>query len=61
MRQACAPSTARWAHRAARLLEHFMPLARYALIADGEQMYPGSMYGQPFAEKTEVSIRQHAL
>jgi len=45
--------------------EHFMPLARYALIADGEQihsaMYPGSMYGQPFAEKTEVSIRQHAL
>lgn len=45
--------------------EHFMPLARYALIADGEQihsaMYPGSAYGQPFAEKMEVSIRQHAL
>jgi len=29
--------------------EHFLPLARYALIADGEQihsaMYPGSIYG----------------
>jgi nitrilase len=45
--------------------EHFMPLARYALIADGEQihsaMYPGSAFGQPFADKMEVSIRQHAL
>jgi aliphatic nitrilase len=45
--------------------EHFNPLARYALIADGEQihtaMYPGSAYGQPFADKMQVSIRQHAL
>ncbi|GHO81529.1 aliphatic nitrilase [Ktedonobacter sp. SOSP1-85] len=45
--------------------EHFQPLARYALIADGEQihsaMYPGSFAGQRFAEKMEVSIRQHAL
>ncbi len=45
--------------------EHFLPLARYALIADGEQihsaMYPGSAYGQPFADKMEISIRQHAL
>jgi nitrilase len=45
--------------------EHFLPLARYALIADGEQihsaMYPGSVYGEPFAQKMEVSIRQHAL
>jgi nitrilase len=45
--------------------EHFMPLARYALIAGGEQihsaMYPGSAFGQAFADKTEVSIRQHAL
>ncbi len=45
--------------------EHFLPLARYALIADGEQihsaMYPGSIYGQPSSEKMEVSIRQHAL
>jgi aliphatic nitrilase len=45
--------------------EHFLPLARYALIADGEQihsaMYPGSAFGQPFADKMEISIRQHAL
>ena len=45
--------------------EHFLPLARYALIADGEQihaaMYPGSAFGQPFADKMQVSIRQHAL
>jgi nitrilase len=45
--------------------EHFLPLARYALIVDGEQihsaMYPGSIYGQPFADKAEISIRQHAL
>jgi nitrilase len=44
--------------------EHFLPLARYALIADGEQihsaMYPGSAYGQPFADKMEVAIRHHA-
>jgi nitrilase len=34
-------------------------------MADGEQihsaMYPGSIYGAPFAQKMEVSIRQHAL
>jgi aliphatic nitrilase len=45
--------------------EHNMPLARYALMADGEQihssMYPGSMFGDPFAQKTEINIRQHAL
>jgi nitrilase len=45
--------------------EHYMPLARYALIADGEQihsaMFPGSAYGQPFTNKIEVAIRQHAL
>ena len=45
--------------------EHFMPLARYALIADGEQihsaMFPGSAWGQPFSDKVEVSIRQHAM
>lgn len=46
--------------------EHFMPLARYAFIADGEQihsaMYPGSLAGpMGFAEKMEMSIRQHAL
>lgn len=45
--------------------EHYLPLARYALIADGEQihsaMYPGSFAGPLFAEQMEVSIRQHAL
>ena len=45
--------------------EHNNPLARYALMADGEEihsaMYPGSMFGEPFAEKTEINIRQHAL
>jgi aliphatic nitrilase len=38
--------------------EHHLPLARYALIADGEQihaaMYPGSFAGPLFAEQAEV-------
>jgi nitrilase len=45
--------------------EHYNPLARYAMIADGEQihsaMYPGSIFGELFAAQTEVNIRQHAL
>jgi aliphatic nitrilase len=45
--------------------EHFNPLARYALMADGEQihaaMYPGSFAGPQFTAQMEVSIRQHAL
>jgi aliphatic nitrilase len=45
--------------------EHYNPLARYALIADGEQihsaMYPGSFGGDIFAEQTQINIRQHAL
>jgi nitrilase len=45
--------------------EHYLPLARYALMADGEQihaaMYPGSFAGDLFAEQTQVNIRQHAL
>jgi nitrilase len=45
--------------------EHYNPLARYALMADGEQihaaMYPGSFAGDRFSEQTEVNIRQHAL
>ncbi|WP_413704603.1 nitrilase-related carbon-nitrogen hydrolase [Pseudomonas sp. Pseusp16] len=45
--------------------EHYNPLARYALMADGEQihaaMYPGSFAGPLFAAQMEVSIRQHAL
>ena len=45
--------------------EHYNPLARYALMADGEQihsaMYPGSFGADRFAEQTQVNIRQHAL
>jgi aliphatic nitrilase len=45
--------------------EHYLPLARFALIADGEQihsaMYPGSFAGDLFAEQMEINIRQHAL
>lgn len=45
--------------------EHYNPLARYAMMAGGEQihaaMYPGSIFGTLFAEQTEVNIRQHAL
>ena len=45
--------------------EHYNPLARYALMADGEQihvgMFPGSMVGQIFADQIEVTIRHHAL
>jgi aliphatic nitrilase len=45
--------------------EHYNPLARYAMMADGEQihsaMYPGSIFGDLFTEQTEVNIRQHAL
>ena len=45
--------------------EHYNPLARYALMADREQihvaMFPGSMVGEIFAEQIEVTIRHHAL
>ena len=45
--------------------EHYNPLARYALMADGEEihsaMYPGSIFGDLFAQQTEINIRQHAL
>jgi aliphatic nitrilase len=45
--------------------EHYNPLARYAMIADGEQihsaMYPGSIFGDLFSQQTQVNIRQHAL
>ncbi|MBU1333173.1 MAG: Nit6803 family nitriliase [Gammaproteobacteria bacterium] len=45
--------------------EHYNPLARYALMADGEQihaaMFPGSLVGEIFAEQMEVTIRHHAL
>jgi aliphatic nitrilase len=45
--------------------EHYNPLARYAMMADGEQihsaMYPGSIFGDLFSEQRQANIRQHAL
>lgn len=45
--------------------EHYNPLARFAMMADREQihsaMYPGSIFGDLFAQQTEINIRQHAL
>jgi aliphatic nitrilase len=45
--------------------EHYNPLARYALMADNEQihvaMFPGSLVGNVFREQIEVTIRHHAL
>lgn len=45
--------------------EHYNPLARYALMADHEQihaaMFPGSLVGPIFAEQIAATIRHHAL
>ncbi|MCB8875720.1 Nit6803 family nitrilase [Acidisoma silvae] len=45
--------------------EHYNPLARYALMADHEEIhasqFPGSMVGPIFADQIEVTIRHHAL
>jgi nitrilase len=45
--------------------EHYNPLARYALMADHEEihvsMFPGSLVGPIFAEQIAVTIRHHAL
>jgi aliphatic nitrilase len=45
--------------------EHYNPLARYAMMADGEEihsaMYPGSIFGDLFSEQTQINVRQHAL
>jgi len=45
--------------------EHYNPLARYALMAQQEQIhcsqFPGSLVGQIFADQMEVTIRHHAL
>jgi nitrilase len=45
--------------------EHYNPLARFALMADHEQvhvsMFPGSLVGEIFAEQIQVTIRHHAL
>ncbi len=45
--------------------EHYNPLARYALMAEHEEIhvaqFPGSLVGPIFAEQIEVTIRHHAL
>ncbi|NIF88924.1 Nit6803 family nitrilase [Burkholderia sp. Cy-637] len=45
--------------------EHYNPLARYALMAQHEQIhcaqFPGSLVGPIFAEQIDVTIRHHAL
>jgi aliphatic nitrilase len=45
--------------------EHYSPLARYALMAQHEQIhistYIGSAFGPVFTAQTEVQIRNHAL
>ena len=45
--------------------EHYNPLARYSLMAQGEEIhaaqFPGSMVGQIFADQMEVTVRHHAL
>ena len=45
--------------------EHYNPLARYALMAQGEQLhcaqFPGSLVGPIFTEQTAVTMRHHAL
>jgi nitrilase len=45
--------------------EHYNPLARYALMAQNEEIhcsqFPGSLVGQIFADQMEVTIRHHAL
>jgi aliphatic nitrilase len=44
--------------------EHFNPLARYALMAQFEEIhcshFPGSMVGRVFADQIEAAMRHHA-
>ena len=45
--------------------EHYNPLARYALMAQHEEIhashFPGSLVGPIFGEQIEVTMRHHAL
>lgn len=45
--------------------EHYNPLARFALMAQHEQIhcaqFPGCLVGQIFTDQIEVTIRHHAL
>ena len=45
--------------------EHYMPLARYALIAAGEEIhcshFPGSLGGEAMSAQLDAAIRHHAM
>lgn len=45
--------------------EHYNPLARFSLMAQGEELhcaqFPGSLVGPIFSEQTAVTLRHHAL
>ncbi|MCP4757574.1 MAG: aliphatic nitrilase [Proteobacteria bacterium] len=45
--------------------EHYMPLARYALMAKGEQIhcshFPGAMLGERMSNQLDAAIRHHAM
>ncbi len=45
--------------------EHYNPLARFALMAQHEEIhaaqFPGSLVGQIFSDQMDVTIRHHAL
>ena len=45
--------------------EHYMPLARYALICQREQIhcshFPGSMAGDSMSQQIDAAIRHHAM
>ena len=45
--------------------EHYMPLARYALIAQGEEIhcshFPGSIAGEEMSMQLDAAIRHHAM
>ncbi len=45
--------------------EHYMPLARYALIVQGEELhcshFPGSMGGDSMSRQIDAAIRHHAM
>jgi putative nitrilase len=45
--------------------EHYNPLARFSLMAQGEEIhcaqFPGSLVGEIFSEQTAVTMRHHAL
>ncbi len=45
--------------------EHYMPLARYALITQGEQIhcshFPGCMAGDSMSQQIDAAIRHHAM